>query len=75
MPLDVTNPNLLLISKLFATLGTSQSQRVSYIGEERCVTTLKTAGKVTKVGYMIRVFFSVGPDYQPDQLIPKWYVR
>ena len=48
MALDVTNQNLVLISKLFTTLGTSQSQRVSYIGEERCVTTLT---KVTKVGY------------------------
>ena len=56
--LDVTNQNLVLISKLFATLGTSQSQNVSYIGEEHCVRTLKTAAKVTKVGYTIRVFFS-----------------
>ena len=58
MALDVTNQNLVLISKLFATLGTSQSQNVSYIGEEHCVRTLKTAAKVTKVGYTIRVFFS-----------------
>ena len=48
MALDVTNQNLVLISKLFTTLGTRQSQRVSYIGEEHCVTTLT---KVTKVGY------------------------
>ena len=64
MALDVTNRNLVTISKLFATSGTSQSHHVSYIEEEHCVTTLKTAAKLmimmTKVGYIVRVFFLHG---------------
>ena len=61
MALDVTNHNLVIISKLFATSGTSQSHHVSYIEEEHSVTTLKTAAKLmTKVGYIVGVFFLHG---------------
>ena len=52
MALDVTNQNLVLISKLLATLGT----RVLHWGR-----TLrddpKMAAEVTKVGYIVFVFF------------------
>ena len=74
MALDVTNDNLVITSKLFATSGTSQSYHVSYIEEKHCVTTLKTAAKLmTKVGYIVRVFFLHG--YLWDTLFSLVYLR
>ena len=112
MALDATNQNLVLISKLFATLGT----RVLHWGRA-LRDDPKMAAEVTKVGYSVRFFLfpsrllvrcnvflsifvgvwikghspfvrtglpdlssrkensTIGPDYQPDQLIRKWFAQ
>ena len=51
MALDATNQNLVLISKLFATLGT----RVLHWGKA-LRDDPKMAAEVTKVGYSVRFF-------------------
>ena len=52
MALDVTNQNLVLIPKLFATLGTRVLHWERALRDDP-----KMAAEVTKVGYIIRVFF------------------
>ena len=56
MALDATNQNLVFISKVFATLGTRVLHWGSALRDDP-----KMAAEVTKVGYIVRVFFSFTP--------------
>ena len=56
MALDATNQNLVLISKLFATLGTRVLHSGRALRDDP-----KMAAEVTKLGYIARVFFPFTP--------------
>ena len=52
MALDASNQNLVFISKVFATLGTRVLHWGSALRDDPTM-----AAEVTKVGYIVRVFF------------------